>query len=77
MNTQEVIAAARASIEAHYHDMGFEPTSEISTKLWHLVVSLIEFCDAEKIDFDAVLGDVRQYFVETQPVGGSSSGRRA
>jgi len=49
-------------LERHDVEMGLEPNSENSTRVWHLLYSLIEYCDHHKIDLDEVLTHVREEF---------------
>lgn len=45
---------------------GFNTSDGPDVKLFHLLCSLLEYCDAQtpRIDFDAVLEDARQFLNE-------------
>ena len=51
---------AEAAIRTHYQTAEMEPGLPMQVQLWHLLYSLIEYCEATGIDFDAELADVRQ-----------------
>lgn len=53
------IAAAQAAIEAAAKVSGIDDEGDHSIALWHLLVALLEWSDAHRVDFDATLSDVR------------------
>lgn len=65
-------------LATHTRELHIDPALEpsdtdramLETELWHLLVSLIEFCDVQKpaIDFDALLSEVHQYFAERRAI---------
>ena len=55
------IEAFRGALDQHHRDMGLEDEeSSPATDLWHLLVSALEWCDANGVDFDETLDEVRQ-----------------
>lgn len=50
---------AQVAIDAHQAAGGLEEDSGNRTDLWHLVYSLLHWCDEHAIDFDEVVSDVR------------------
>ena len=62
------INGACAAINAHNQSMHLEEGNGHETDLWHLVYSLIEWCDAYNVDFDATVSAVRQDMKETSPI---------
>lgn len=57
----DAVKAAVAALETHHQVAGLEPTTDTQTKLWHLLASLLELSDHQRLDFDATLGDVRDH----------------
>jgi hypothetical protein len=57
---ESVVRAAQAAIDSHKAGLGVEGEDE--TQLWHLIASLLEWCDAKNIDFDLQLELVREYY---------------
>jgi hypothetical protein len=55
----------RQAIAHHTETAGIDDEGSAEIGLFHLIVSLIEFCDAEHIDFDEQISLVRQHFAET------------
>lgn len=55
------IAAADA-IETHTKRMGIE--GDMSTQLWHLVLSLREWCKHTDVSFDECLSDTKRHMDE-------------
>ena len=55
------LSAAQAALDAHRNALGIE--GDASIQLWHLLVSLHEYCAANKMDFDAELAEVREGLV--------------
>ena len=53
------VAAAQAAITTHQEAAGLEAGNGPSTDLWHLLASLMEWCDAKGVDFDATVSEVR------------------
>lgn len=60
------IEAAQAAIDINMHKMRLEDDGNQQTRLFHLLVSLLEWSDANHIDFDAAVSEVRQYFLEAE-----------
>lgn len=48
----------------HDQEMRLDSKDDAETRIWHLLRSLIEFCDAQKprLDLDAILASVREDF---------------
>jgi len=49
-----------AEVLAIHDKMGLEADNGVETRLWHMLRSLVEFCDEQGIDLDALLQDVRE-----------------
>lgn len=54
------IYAVRAALEAHRVTARLEDGHGPEVDVYHLLASLITFCDVEKIDLDATLEEVRR-----------------
>jgi hypothetical protein len=52
------VEGARAALEAHTASCGLV-CEEPGTAVWHLLASLLEYCDALGVDLDALLHDAR------------------
>jgi len=65
--TKKAVEAAQAAINAHQDRMSLGPGNGSATDLWNLVYSLLEWCDAMNVDFDATVSEVRQDMRETSP----------
>lgn len=50
---------AQVAIDAHQAGAGLEEGNGNRTELWHLVYSLLHWCDEHAVDFDEVVSDVR------------------
>lgn len=55
----ETIDKIHTCLCQHDDIMGLEPTAEPETRVWHMLYSMIEYCDHHKIDIDNVLEQVR------------------
>lgn len=57
---QRFIDAAAAAIDFHTTVADLDDDGDrANVGLWHLLHSLLSYCDAEGVDFDAMLSDVR------------------
>jgi len=54
-----MLDGAEVAIEAHRLTLGIEGDKEI--QLWHLLVSLLDYCEANAINFDANLSGAKHY----------------
>lgn len=62
MSTNETaVNAAQKAIDTHTEALRIDADGN-NTAFWHLLASLIEYSDANGIDFDAELDSVRQHF---------------
>lgn len=59
---QRAVDAAQQVLAAHNEIYGLEKSNGDKVDVWHLVASLLEFCDARGLEFDLVLEDVREAF---------------
>jgi len=59
----------QAAIDYHHHLGRYDLDDTSEAKVFHVLLSLLEYCDASdpKMDFDALLGDARQYLLENSP----------
>ncbi|WP_370677620.1 hypothetical protein [Pleomorphomonas sp. PLEO] len=64
MINNELAELGRQAIAQHTEAARIDDEGSADIGLFHLLVSLIEFCDAERIDFDEQVSAVRQHFVE-------------
>lgn len=62
--SNELSEFGRKAIAYHTEAAGIDDEGLNEIGLFHLLVSLIEFCDAEHIDFDGQVSLVRQHFAE-------------
>lgn len=51
--------AFRMALDAHNTDMGLA-NETVTTEVWHMLRSMLEFCDAGSIDFDNLLEEARE-----------------
>jgi hypothetical protein len=67
--SKESIEAAKTALDAHALAYRLEDGAETEggTKLYHLLASLLEWCDANGEDFDAILSQVRDDFAADAP----------
>lgn len=65
----ETVRAAQVALDAHHKAYRLEDGNGSGTALFHLLASLLEWCDAQTpcVDFDAILEEVRQHFAENDP----------
>ena len=47
---EDAVAAAQAAVDTHTRSMGLEEGLGARTDVWHLLVSLVLFCDFEDVD---------------------------
>ena len=54
---------------ALHDEMNLDRNDEPEVRIWHMLRSLLEFCDAQhpRLDFDAIVQDVRDDFRADQP----------
>lgn len=64
--TQQAVDSAQAAIDLNMQRMRLESTDDQQTRLFHLLISLIEWCEVRRIDFDAAVSEVRQHFLEAE-----------
>jgi len=64
---RKAVQAAQAAIDAHQNFLLLEDGNGKATDLWHLVWSLLDWCDAMNVDFDAVVSEVREEIRSTGP----------
>jgi len=62
----DAVKAAQAAIDAHNAAMCLEDESGPSVDLWHLLVSLVEWADANHVDLDAELSGAREHINERE-----------
>lgn len=60
MTNWKAVDAACSAIDAHEVAMKLEPDAGREVQLWHLIYSLLEWCDVNALDFDATVSEVRQ-----------------
>jgi hypothetical protein len=60
------VEGAAAAIARNNEIRGLEAGNGLSTDAFHLICSLIEFCDYHTLDFDELLGEARQSFAEAR-----------
>jgi hypothetical protein len=65
MKTTKAVVAAQAAVDAHQQAMALEAGNGHATDLWHLIYSLLEWCDANGVDFDTTVSEVRQDIANT------------
>lgn len=65
----KAIAAAQAAIDTHSQRYCLEP-SDADVQVWHLVASLMEWCDDAQINFDEIVSQCRDEY-------GSTYGRKS
>ena len=51
-------------LDEHHAKAGMEPTEDRETQIWHLLVSLIEYCRKRGLDFDHHVDEAKAYFAE-------------
>jgi hypothetical protein len=57
--SQTNVDAAQAALDKHDDELGLEEGNGDEVQVYHLVASLLEFCDARGLDFDEILDEVR------------------
>lgn len=62
----DAVKAAQAAIDTHNTAMCLEDGSGPSVDLWHLLVSLVEWADANHVDLDAELSGAREHINESE-----------
>jgi hypothetical protein len=52
-----------------HEEMGLDSSDDSEVRIWHLVRSLLEYCDAQhpRIAFELIVEDVRRDFNEAHP----------
>lgn len=58
------VKAAQAAIDTHNAAMRLEDGTGPAVDLWHLLVSLVEWADANSVDLDAELSGAREHINE-------------
>lgn len=58
MSIQQGAEWARPAIEAFEQAAGMQGGKE--TQVWHLLLCLMDYCEAEGLDFDHLLANVRE-----------------
>lgn len=59
MSRLNAVAAASAAMQLHDDRMGLEPHKTSATQVWHMLFSLMEFCDFYSLDFDSIVKEAR------------------
>lgn len=54
------VSAVQELLDAHDRTLGLEESAGGEQQLWHLLMSLLEFCDARGLEFDSILEHVRE-----------------
>jgi len=62
----QAVDAAQAAIDVNTKRLRMETGHPPAIDFFHLLVSLIEWCDAHSIDFDASVFEVRRHFLEAE-----------
>jgi hypothetical protein len=53
---------ANAAIEGHKQESGISGPDDVQA--WHLILSLLTFCEVKGFDFDEILADARQHHAQ-------------
>jgi hypothetical protein len=64
------VYAAQSAIDAHHFAYHLEDGHPPSTALYHLLLSLLDWCDYRGVDFDATLSEVRADVPDIRGEGG-------
>ena len=64
MSNRTEIDLARSLVDQHHDAMGFEARDNLSTRVWHLLVSLERLMGGEKLSIVDLAKEAREY-VET------------
>lgn len=59
---RKAVDAISAAIVTHENVLGLYPSSEPETSAWQLIASLLDYCAANDIDFDATVKDIRENY---------------
>lgn len=55
-----VVAAVASAMDSHEQAMKLEANMEPETRVWHMIASLLEYCDEHQLNFDLILESVRE-----------------
>ena len=62
MIERRAVDAISAATVTHENVLGLYPSSEPETAAWHLIASILDYCAAHDIDFDATAKDIRENY---------------
>lgn len=57
---RRAVEAADLALYANEQALRLEEDMEPGVRVWHLVLSLLEYCDNHHLDFDGIVGEVRE-----------------
>lgn len=61
--------AAQRAMKQHESDLMLDCANDPDLSVWHMIASLIEFCDEHGVDFDERLSCVREFFTTERGTG--------
>ena len=59
---RKAVDAISAAIVTHNNMLGLTRSSEPEINAWHILASLLDYCAAHDIDFDATVKDIRENY---------------
>ena len=62
MIERRAVDAISAVIEIHNNMLGLMISSEPEINAWQLIASMLDYCAANDIDFDATVKDIRENY---------------
>ncbi len=54
------VTAVQEILDAHDEKLNLDAGSRPETQVWHLLMSLTDYCDAKGLDLDLILENVRE-----------------
>lgn len=65
------LTAFSAALREHERVAGLDPEMPPETRVWHLLLSALEYCDNRepRLDFNQILHEVREHFVQEHGTG--------
>ena len=66
-NKDTTLRAVRGALDAHNTILGLERNNGDDVDVWHMLVSLIRFCDDGRLDLAATLEDAADYCRSEDP----------
>ena len=62
MIERRAVDAISAATVTHENVLGLYPSSEPEINAWQLIASMLDYCAANDIDFDATVKDIRENY---------------